>query len=143
MKSESFAGRLMGLDYGEKRIGIAMSDPMRILATPSQVLTRTEISRDLAALKALAESEGVTAIVLGLPTNTDGSEGEMVVKVRAFAAQLEEALKLPLHFMDETYSSLEADAMLRTRERDWRKRKAKRDMFAAQVILRAWMDHYL
>ncbi len=133
----------MGLDYGEKRIGIAMSDPMRILATPSQVLTRTEISRDLAALKALAESEGVTAIVLGLPTNTDGSEGEMVVKVRAFAAQLEEALKLPLHFMDETYSSLEADAMLRTRERDWRKRKAKRDMFAAQVILRAWMDHYL
>lgn len=133
-------GRALGIDYGEKRIGLALTDPMRIIASPHDTLHRTTAAEDLDVLARLVEDEDVRDIVLGLPCNTDGTRGVMVERVEAFAKLLTERTALPIHYVDETYTSLEADELLRQEHRDWRKRKAKKDMVAAQIILRTWLE---
>ena len=134
-------GRILAIDYGDRRLGLAMTDPLRILASPHSVLTRGDsVAADLDQLSALIDDEQVTELVMGFPENTDGSHGEMVKKVEAFAAALLEKRPLPLHFVDESYSSLEADELLRDRYRDPRQRKALRDAFAAWVILKSHLD---
>lgn len=136
-------GRVLGLDFGTVRIGLALSDPLRITARPHQVLKRTELAADLDALATLVKEEQVQDIVLGLPRNTDGSSGPMVTLVEEFRAALEARLPgVPVHTYDETYSSQEADAMLRERYRDPKKRKAERDAWAAVLILRGWLDFH-
>lgn len=133
-------GRVLGVDYGEKRIGLALSDPMRIIASPFRTLVRTALDEDLTALAEVVEEQEVEEIVLGLPCNTDGSRGEMVRRVEGFAELVRERTRRPVHFADETYTSLEADEILRQAHRDWRDRKAKKDMVAAQIILRTWLE---
>ena len=132
-------GRVLGIDYGGKRIGLALSDPMRIIASPHDTLVRTELKADLEQLAAVIDEYEVTALVIGQPNNTDGSAGEMVRRVEAFVAALVELRPLPVHWIDETYTSLEADALLRQQHKDWKSRKAKVDKVAAQLILRTYL----
>ncbi|MCB9833373.1 MAG: Holliday junction resolvase RuvX [Planctomycetes bacterium] len=134
-------GRLMALDYGSKRIGVALSDPLRVLARGWGVVPRDpEGEAHFAAIAAIIAEEAVTGLVLGLPRNADGSEGEMVELVRAFGSRLAELTGLELAYCDESFSSLEADEILRQKHRDPKKRKAERDVVAAQIILRHHLD---
>ena len=116
-------GRLMALDYGSKRIGVALSDPLRVLARGWGVVPRDpEGEAHFAAIAAIIAEEAVTGLVLGLPRNADGSEGEMVELVRAFGSRLAELTGLELAYCDESFSSLEADEILRCAEQsldDW------------------------
>ena len=130
----------MALDYGEKRIGIALSDPLGILANGHSTYERRQLDDDLAHLTSIMEDEEVMIWVIGLPLNADGSEGEMVERAERFALALSEHAGRSFEWADESYSSLEADEILKEKYKDWKRRKAERDMVAAQVILRHYLE---
>lgn len=133
-------GRLLGIDYGEKRIGLATSDPERIIASPFDVLVRTTPEKDLAALARIIDDESVKELVFGRPYHAHGDKGVMVARVEAFVALLIKLRPLPVHWVDERYTSFEADEILRVEHSRWQDRKKKRDMVAAQIILRTFME---
>ncbi|MBM3778388.1 MAG: Holliday junction resolvase RuvX [Acidimicrobiia bacterium] len=137
--------RIVGLDVGRRRIGVAVSDPTGTLARPVEVLSiapgadAVAITGDL--VQRLARDEdGLDAIVLGLPRRLDGSASEMTARVTALGDALGVRTGLPVYFQDERLSSREAESRLALRERDWRKRKARLDAAAAAVILQDYLD---
>lgn len=134
-------GRILGIDFGTKRIGLALTDPLRMIASPYDVIQRQSKAADIAAIVRVIDEEKVDALVIGKPYHANGSAGEMVKVVEAFAAEIVAKRPLPVHFVDETYSSIEADELLRQHSKDWRKRKAKVDMVAAQIILRSYLEN--
>jgi putative Holliday junction resolvase len=137
---------VLGLDVGEKRIGIAISDPTGTLARPVGVLRPSGleldaldvVAREIARLA--AEEDGVGAIVVGLPRRLDGSPNDMTPRVEQFARRLESTTSLPVALQDERLSSREAESRLAIRNKDWRSRKAKLDAAAAAVILQDYLD---
>lgn len=131
---------MLGIDYGERRIGLALSDPLRIIATPFDVLERTDLASDLASIAKVIDDEDVHELVVGQPNNTDGTRSDMVARVESFVAKLLEVRSLPVHWVDESFTSLEAEELLRAESRDWRVRKRRIDKVAAQIILRTWLD---
>lgn len=139
--------RVLGLDVGERRIGVAISDATRTLARPLGVLT-LEQSNAEAALRLVVdevarlsdEEDGIQAIVVGLPRRLDGSPTDMTPRVQAFAGALQARTGLPVHLQDERLSSVEAESRLAIRERDWRARKRKLDAAAAAIILQDYLD---
>jgi len=137
--------RVLGIDFGERRIGLALSDASGTLASPVGVLGGAHRAGDpvslvLAALADLAHDEPIARIVVGLPRRLDGRDSEQTPRVRRFAAELHARSGLPIDLQDERLTSHEADARLALRERDWRKRKARLDAAAAAVILQDWLD---
>ncbi len=138
--------RVVGLDIGEKRIGLAISDLTGTLARPVGVLRPSGLEADALDVVAkeiarLAEEEdGVGAIVVGLPRRLDGSPTEMTPRVERFARQLESKTSLPVALQDERLSSREAESRLAVRDKDWRSRKARLDAAAAAVILQDYLD---
>jgi putative Holliday junction resolvase len=138
--------RVLGIDFGERRIGLALSDPTGTLARPWRTLERdgpdeeavarvTEIIRTLAS-----EDEGLEAVVIGLPLRLNGSAHAMTDRVRAFAAALGARVPQPIVLQDERLSSHEAESRLSLNERDWRKRKRVLDAAAAAVVLQDHLD---
>ena len=138
--------RIVGLDLGERRIGVAVSDATRTLARPLGVLMRPPSDSDALRLvtdeirRLTAEEDGVEGIVLGLPRRLDGTPNDMTPRVQAFAQQLHAASGLPVVLQDERLSSREAESRLALREKDWRARKQKLDAAAAAVILQDYLD---
>jgi putative Holliday junction resolvase len=138
--------RIVGLDLGRRRIGVALSDVSGTLATPWRTIDGRgalgEVaSRLVATLGELAESQdGVAGIVVGLPSHLDGRPHEGAVWVRAVADAIRKAMGLPVALHDERLSSVEAEQRLAVRERDWRKRKARLDAAAAAVFLQDYLD---
>lgn len=138
--------RIVGVDLGERRIGIAVSDATGTLARPVGVLLRPASDDDALRIVAdeirrlTAEEDGVESIVLGLPMRLDGTPNDMTSRVRAFARQLHEASGLPVTLQDERLSSREAESRLALREKDWRARKKKLDAAAAAIILQDYLD---
>lgn len=133
--------RWLGLDLGEKRIGIALSDPLELTAGGYQVLTRTgSLPMDLEALKKLIEAQTVGGIVLGLPRNMNGSEGPAAVKVRDFGARLEKITGVNVVYWDEWLSTCSAQRVLLEADLSRRKRKGKIDQVAAVIILQNYLD---
>jgi putative Holliday junction resolvase len=138
--------RVVGLDIGEKRIGMAISDLTGTLARPLGVLRPAGlevdaldvVSREITRLA--AEEDGVRAIVVGLPRRLDGSPTEMTPRVEKFATQLRARTNLSVTLQDERLSSVEAESRLAVRDKDWRSRKAKLDAAAAAVILQDYLD---
>jgi putative Holliday junction resolvase len=138
--------RIVGLDLGERRIGVAISDATRTLARPVGVLSRPRSDAD--ALRMVtdeiarlgAEEDGVASVVLGLPRRLDGTPNDMTPRVQAFAQQLHAASGLPVALQDERLSSREAESRLAMREKNWRARKQKLDAAAAAVILQDYLD---
>jgi putative Holliday junction resolvase len=138
--------RIVGLDIGLRRIGIAISDATGTLARPLGVLTRA--ASDAAALRLVAneiarlasEEDGVATVVVGLPRRLDGTANDMTPRVQAFAEQLRTASGLPVVLQDERLSSREAERRLAVREKDWRVRKRKLDAAAAAIILQDYLD---
>lgn len=138
--------RIVGLDIGERRIGVAISDSSRTLARPVGVLTRSASDADALRLVAneiarlAAEEDGVQSIVVGLPKRLDGTANDMTPRVQALAEQLRTASGLPVVLQDERLSSREAESRLAVREKDWRARKKKLDAAAAAIILQDYLD---
>jgi putative pre-16S rRNA nuclease len=138
--------RTVGLDIGERRIGVAVSDATGTLARPLGVLRSAGLDVDaldvvVQAISRLAgEEDGVGAIVVGLPRRLDGTPTEMTPRVEQFARALGAKTSLPVALQDERLSSREAESRLAVRDKDWRSRKAKLDAAAAAIILQDYLD---
>jgi putative Holliday junction resolvase len=138
--------RFVGLDIGEKRIGVAVSDVSGTLARPLGVLRPSGLEVDALDLvsteiaRLVAEEDGLGAIVIGLPRRLDGSSSDMTPRVEQFARRLQTKTSLPVTFQDERLSSREAESRLALRDKDWRSRKARLDAAAAAVILQDYLD---
>ena len=133
-------GRILGLDFGLKRVGAALSDPRRVIATPLEIYGRRDPSRDARHYRDLVESEGIAALVVGLPLHTGGGEGELARLARAWGGWLAGATALPVSFFDERYTSVDADHLMRSHGLRLRERKARLDMLAAQILLQNYLD---
>lgn len=132
-------GRVLGLDLGDARIGIAISDPARRLAVPLGTI-RTGAPEDVKAIAELVRDHHVTTIVVGHPLLLSGRAGERAHLAERFAEALEAVLGLPVALQDERFSSSEADRALRAAGRSRRQRRGEVDRSAATVILQAWLD---
>ena len=133
-------GAALGIDLGDRTIGLSVSDGLGLTAQGLRTLERHGGKRDLEALKAVCAEREITRIVVGLPRNMDGSEGPRAVKSRAFAAGLREALSLPVFLYDERLSTAEAERLLISADVSRKKRATVIDMLAAQIILQGWLD---
>ena len=133
-------GRVMALDLGEKRIGVALSDPTRTIASAHSVITRKSRLEDAARYAHLVAENGVTLLVVGLPITLGGQEGERAAWVRDYAAGLAERLPVPIAFWDESLSTVEAAAALRAQGRRGKKLRERVDAVAAAVILQSYLD---
>ena len=133
------SGRIIGLDVGDRRIGIALSDETHLIATPHSVYTRVGWGPDAKHIRQIYDEAQGTLIVCGLPRNMDGSEGFQAEKVRSFADQLRKA-GMPVAFQDERLSTVSAHQALIEggMRRDGRKETV--DKVAAAVILQAFLD---
>ena len=137
--------RVVGLDLGERRIGVAVSDTSGTLARPLTTIERGSSDADAverlhAVIAELAAEEGVSSVVVGLPTRLDGSSNRQTARVGTMVTLLSARLTIPVVTADERLSSREAEERLSIREKDWRKRKAKLDAAAAAVILQDYLD---
>ena len=138
--------RIVGLDVGERRIGVAVSDATCTLARPVGVLRAATLDR--AALeqaahevsRLAAEEDGVATIVVGLPRRLDGTANEMTPRVELFAHELGSLTRLPVVLQDERLTSREAESRLAVREKDWRARKLQLDAASAAIILQDYLD---
>ena len=133
------SGRLLGLDVGDRRIGIAVSDETQLIATPHSVYTRVGYGPDCRHIARLYGELGCVGVVSGLPLNMDGSAGFQAEKVRAFAAKLEEA-GMPVAFQDERLSTVSAHEALIEGGMRREARKGTVDKVAAAVILQQYLD---
>lgn len=138
--TDSPPGRVLALDLGTKRIGLALSDPARTHAQPLATLLRKNRDADIAALTETAAREEATLLVMGLPTKLDGSLGEMATKALSFGKRLARRSGLPVEYVDEALSSVEAEEVLIAANVSRAKRKQVVDKLAATVILRRYLD---
>ncbi len=134
------AGRLLGVDYGEVRVGLAVSDPDRKIAFPLTIYTRQGRERDAGYFRALVAEESVAALVVGLPVHMSGEEGAKAAAARAFGAWLAETTSLPAAFWDERFTTVEAESALWAAGLTHKQRKARRDKVAAQILLQAYLE---
>ena len=138
-------GRILAVDVGARRVGLAISDASRTLARPLETIAVTSaadaverIARRIDELD--REDEGIAAIVVGMPSSLDGTPTPQTAQVRAFIARLRARTPLPIATEDERLTSREAESRLAVREKDWRKRKAQIDAVAASVFLQDYLD---
>lgn len=131
-------GRVLGIDYGDRRVGLALSDPSGTLARPLRVV---EVSPRLSEeLRAVVRKHSVTGIVLGFPRNMDGSIGPKARQVLEFKAWLERELGLPVDLWDERLSTVQATRILRSAGVSAGRRSGKVDKLAAHLILQSYLD---
>lgn len=140
--TESFpvTGRLAGIDFGDVRIGIALTDIDRKFCTPSEVYTRRNERLDAVYFQELARGERLAGFVVGLPVHAHGAESQKSRAARQFAQWLTEITGVPATLFDERYSTVEAETLLREAGMKASQRKSRRDMLAAQVILAAFLE---
>jgi putative Holliday junction resolvase len=139
-QEKRFKFRVLGLDVGSKRIGIAISDELGITAQGLETLQRRNKKTDFAAIELLIRKHDVREIVIGLPLRLSGAEGTQSEKMRQFAEELRARVQLPVHLWDERLTSAEANRLLRESEISIGKRAAAVDRMAAVLILQAWME---
>ena len=133
-------GRLLALDIGARRIGVALSDPTGLLASPLTALSAQGRKRDVAAVLDLAREHGVDGIVVGLPVSLDGELHGQGRTVAAFAKALAAESPVPVETWDERFSTAEAEALLRQSGRQPSRERGRVDAAAAAVILQGFLD---
>lgn len=133
-------GSLAGLDYGDKTIGIAISDLRRQVATPTEIIRRTKFTEDAAKLMQIVAAREIKGLVLGLPLNMDGSVGPRVQSTQAFARNLARMTELPITFWDERLSTVAAERALLEADASRKRRKEVIDAVAAGYILQGALD---
>jgi putative Holliday junction resolvase len=140
--------RIVGLDVGERRIGVAISDATCTLARPLIVLRTSGLDGDALAVasteveRLASDEEGLASIVVGVPRRLDGSPNAMTPRVEVFATRLHGRTRLPVILQDERLSSIEAESRLAASEPSWRARKGRLDAAAAAVILQDYLDSH-
>jgi putative Holliday junction resolvase len=136
--------RVLAIDLGRKRVGLAVSDVSQTLARPLLTLTVGDAGRVATVMREIdrlaAEDDGLGAIVVGVPTRLDGTANETTALAQAFVAALRAKTRLPVVVEDERLTSIEAESRLALRERDWRARKQRLDAAAAAVSLQDYLD---
>ena len=132
-------GRIMGIDYGRVRIGIALTDLLKTIASPYEVYKSVSRKKDIEYFVRLIKEKEVDKVVLGLPLNMDGSEGERALKTRAFGDELEKASNVPVVYQDERLSSVEAENYLLDGDLRRDKRKNLIDKVSASIILEDYL----
>lgn len=130
----------MALDLGEKRIGVALSDATRTIASPHSVVKRASRAADFAHYSRLIAEHGVTLLVIGLPITLGGQEGQRAAWVRDYAAGLAQHVAAPITFWDESLTTVEATAALHAQGRRGKKAKERVDAVAAALILQSFLD---
>ena len=138
-------GRILAIDVGARRVGLAISDASRTLARPLETIT---VSSQADAVQRVArrigqldsEDDAIAAIVVGMPSRLDGTPTEQTAQVRAFIALLQARVRTPIVTEDERLTSREAESRLAVNEKDWRKRKEQLDAVAASVFLQDYLD---
>lgn len=134
------SGRVMGLDVGEKTIGVALSDELGLTAQPFQTLKRKGDAEDLGAIRRISEDQGVCAVIVGLPMNMDGTMGRQARRVIAFTEKIKAALEVPVFHQDERLSTVAAERILIQADVSRAKRRKHVDKLAAAVILQGYLD---
>lgn len=132
--------RCIGLDVGDKRIGIAISDPGALIASPRETLERKGNRKDIAHLLELARREEVSEILVGMPWNLDGSSGPQAEKVTRFVEALRAATEIPITLWDERLSTVGAERALLEADLSRAKRRGAVDRVAAALILQSYLD---
>jgi putative pre-16S rRNA nuclease len=133
-------GRILGLDVGLRRIGIAVSDPLGITAQGLETLQRRNKRYDFEFLQRMIQKYDVREIVVGLPLRMNGDEGIQSDKMQVFAEDLRKRFRLPIHLWDERLTSAEANRLLRETDLSIEKRGKAVDRMAAVLILQGWME---
>ena len=139
--------RALGIDYGERRIGLALSDPTGLLASPWKTMTNDGNLRAAAARigeevrTLVAEPDGLVAVVLGHPKRLSGEPNALTARVDTLAEFLSREVAVRIVLQDERLTSHAADELLASREKDWRRRKKEVDAMAAALILQDYLDH--
>jgi putative Holliday junction resolvase len=140
MAETTARGCVLGIDYGSRRIGLAISDPDGVFAFPAGCLERRGGRQDLAALREIVETRGVVQIVVGLPIHMSGREGPEARAARAFAEALGRETGRSVDLCDERWTSREAERALRTSSGRRHPRPSEVDAAAAALILRSWLE---
>lgn len=134
------SGRVLALDVGSKRIGVAITDPLGITAQGLETIQRQNKRKDMETLGRLLKEYEVREIVVGLPLRLSGAEGTQSEKMRRFAGDLESHFGVTVHLWDERWTSTEANRLLRETELSIEKRGRAVDRMAATLILQSWME---
>ena len=135
--------RIMGLDYGTKTVGVALSDPLLMTAQPYETILREnpkQLRKTVQRIEAIITAEEVSEIVLGFPKNMNNTEGERAEDTKAFQEMLERRTMLPVHLMDERLTTVEADRILEETGVAHSARKEHIDKMAAAIILQTYLD---
>lgn len=133
-------GRIGGIDYGTVRIGLAVSDPDRTMASPLEIYARRNAALDEKYFQQLAQEERIVLWVVGLPVHLDGRESQKSQESRRFGKWLGEVTALPVEFFDERFSSVQAEEILQAAELTRKRRKERIDKLAAQIMLTAYLE---
>ena len=132
--------RILALDVGTRKIGIAISDALSITAQPLETLIRKSKKADFQPIKEIVCDMGVSKIIVGLPLNMNGTPGFRAKEIYSFVEKLKEEIKIPVQLWDERLSTLEANRILLQADMSRRKRKKLDDKIAAQLILQSYLD---
>ena len=133
-------GRLAGIDYGTVRIGVAVTDASRILASPLENYNRRSLDADADYFRRLTDQEQIVGFVVGLPVHSNGRESQKSTEARGFGQWLHEITGRPVTFYDERFTSLQADQLLSGAELTKKKRRKRLDKVAAQIILASFLE---
>jgi len=132
--------RILALDHGTKRVGVAVSDPMKVIAQPLEYIPPEPFADFLARLKEILRDQEVELILIGMPRNMDGSYGPAALKVQEFVAALKSAVTVPIQTWDERLTSAQANRFLIQSNVRRDKRKEKVDKTAAAILLQSYLD---
>jgi putative Holliday junction resolvase len=132
--------RIMALDFGTKRIGVAMSDELLLTAQGFDTIQHRDLKSDLALIKGLVDSNGVSEIIVGLPLNMNGTYSEKTKEAVLFAGELEKVVSVPVKTWDERLTSMQADRAMLEGDMSRAKRRKLSDRLAAQIILQSYLD---
>jgi putative Holliday junction resolvase len=136
----STPGRVAGVDFGTVRIGIAISNPERSIASPLENYTRGSPEQDARRFRRLVADEAIVLFVVGLPIHLDGGESPKSREAREFGQWLAETTGVPVEFFDERFTSVEAEQALLAADLTRKRRKRRMDMLAAQIMLSAYLE---
>lgn len=132
--------RFLALDHGTKRIGVAVSDELKMIATPVEFIPTEPFSDFLARLKEILQEKEIELVLVGMPRNMDGSYGSAALKVQAFVSALKGAITVPIETWDERLTSAQANRVLLQANVRRDKRKRKVDKMAAAILLQSYLD---
>ncbi len=133
-------GRVMALDLGEKRIGVALSDESQRIARPYTVLKRSSREADFEKIRQIIAEQNVTLLVIGLPTLLSGQEGDKAAWVRDYASELAQSIDCRIELFDESLTTVDAEASLRNRGIRGKRKRQRIDAVAAAFILQSFLD---